>query len=106
MPHHIDQRSFGDLLGDQVNQPRTAKSSLRAMQVRPGFQVELVAAEPLVMDPVDVAWGPDGRLWVAEMADYPMGLDHKGKPGSRIVALTDTDGDGRYDKRTLFADGL
>ncbi len=76
------------------------------MQPRPGFRVELVAAEPLVMDPVDVAWGPDGRLWVAEMADYPMGLDHKGQPGGRIVALTDTDGDGRYDKRTLFADGL
>ena len=106
MPHHIDQRSFGDLLGDQVNQPRTAKSALRAMQVRPGFQVELVAAEPLVMDPVDVAWGPDGRLWVAEMADYPMGLDHKGKPGGRIAALTDTDGDGHYDERTLFAGGL
>ena len=106
MPHHIDQRSFGELLGEQVNQPRTASSSLRAMQARSGFRVELVAAEPLVMDPVDVAWGPDGRLWVAEMADYPMGLDHKGKPGGRIVALTDTDGDGRYDKRTLFADGL
>ncbi len=106
MPHHIDQRSFGELLGDQVNQPRTATASLRAMQVRPGFEVALVAAEPLVMDPVDVAWGPDGRMWVAEMADYPMGLDHKGKPGGRIVALTDTDGDGRYDERTLFAEGL
>ena len=106
MPHHIDQRSFGDLMGDQVNQPRSPGASLRSMQPRPGFRVELVAAEPLVMDPVDVAWGPDGRLWVAEMADYPMGIDNKDKPGSRIAYLTDTDGDGSYDKRTLFADGL
>ena len=106
LPHHIDQRSFGDLMGDQANHPRTAKASLRAMHPRPGFRVELVAAEPLVMDPVDVAWGPDGTMWVAEMADYPMGIDNKDKPGSRIVALTDTDGDGQYDKRTLFADGL
>ena len=52
-------------MGDQVNLPRTAKASLRSMQPRPGFRVELVAAEPLVMDPVDVAWGPDGspRPW-------------------------------------------
>ena len=106
LPFHIDQRSFGDLMGEQVARPRAAEVSLRTMQPRPGFRVELVAAEPLVMDPVDVAWGPDGRMWVAEMADYPMGIDHKGKPGSRIVALTDADGDGRYDKRTLFADGL
>ena len=106
LPHHIDQRSFGDLMGDLVNHPRTAESSLRAMHPRPGFRIELVAAEPLVMDPVDVAWGPDGRMWVAEMADYPMGIDNKDKPGSRIAALTDIDGDGRYDKRTLFADGL
>ena len=106
MSHHIDQRSFGDLMGDQVNYPRSARASLRAMQPRPGFRVELVAAEPLVMDPVDVAWGPDGTMWVVEMADYPMGIDNKDKPGSRVAALTDTDGDGKYDKRTLFADGL
>ncbi|MGB1745209.1 MAG: PVC-type heme-binding CxxCH protein, partial [Limisphaerales bacterium] len=106
MSHHIDQRSFGDLMGDQVNQPRTAKASLRAMQPRPGFRVELVVAEPLVMDPVDVAWGPDGTMWVVEMADYPIGIDNKDKPGSRVVAITDTNGDGEYDKRTVLADGL
>ena len=106
LPHHIDQRGFGDLMGAQVNRPRAPDVSLRTMTPRPGFRVELVAAEPLVMDPVDVAWGPDGRMWVAEMADYPMGIDDQGKPGSRIVALSDTDGDGRYDQRTLFADGL
>jgi putative membrane-bound dehydrogenase-like protein len=106
LPHHIDQRSFADLMGDHVSQPRSPQASLRSMETRPGFEIALVAAEPLVMDPVDVAWGPDGTLWIAEFACYPNGLDHAGKPGSRVVALTDTDEDGAYDRRTVFADGL
>src|SRR5579871_5218691 len=68
--------------------------SLAAMRVRPGFTVELVAAEPLVMDPVDIAWGPDGKLWVVEMADYPLGIDGRGKPGGRVRVLESTKGDG------------
>src|SRR4051812_42083100 len=80
--------------------------SLASIRVRSGFTVELVAAEPLVADPVDIAWGADGRLWVVEMADYPLGLDGKGKPGGRVRVLEDTDGDGKFDKSTLFLDGL
>src|SRR5581483_1942144 len=74
--------------------------SLAALRVRPGFAVELVAAEPLVMDPIDIAWGPDGRLWVVEMADYPLGIDGKGKPGGRVRVLESTRGDGKFDKST------
>lgn len=80
--------------------------SLAAIAVPPGLEVELVAAEPLVMDPVDVAWGADGRMWVVEMADYPNGIDGRGRPGGRIRVLESTRGDGRYDRMTLFADGL
>jgi putative membrane-bound dehydrogenase-like protein len=80
--------------------------SLAAIRVRPGFTVELVAAEPLVMDPIDIAWGPDGRLWVVEMADYPLGLDGKGKPGGRVRVLEDTGGDGKYDKSTVFLEPI
>ena len=65
-----------------------------------------MAAEPLVMDPVDIAWGPDGKAWVVEMTDYPLGIDGKGKPGGRVRYLEDTNGDGVYDKSTLFLDGL
>ncbi len=72
----------------------------------PGFTVEQVAAEPLVMDPIAFAWGPDGKLWVVEMADYPLGIDGQGKHGGRVRFLEDTDGDGRYDRSTLFLDGL
>ena len=45
------------------------EASLAAFEVRDGFRIELVAAEPLVMDPVAIDWGVDGKLWVAEMAD-------------------------------------
>ncbi len=87
-------------------QPRSPAESLAAIKVPAGFEVELVAAEPLVRDPIDFAWGADGRMWVVEMADYPKGMDGRGKPGGRIRVLESTRGDGRYDKSTLFADGL
>ena len=74
------------------------EAALAAFEVREGFRIELVAAEPLVMDPVAIDWGADGRLWVAEMADYPLGIDGKGKPGGRVRFLEDTAGDGRYDR--------
>ncbi len=86
--------------------PRSPAESLAAIKVPAGFEVELVAAEPLVQDPIDFAWGADGRLWVVEMADYPKGLDGRGQPGGRIKFLESTRGDGRYDKATLFAEGL
>ncbi|MFM7751250.1 MAG: PVC-type heme-binding CxxCH protein, partial [Opitutaceae bacterium] len=86
--------------------PLGAAESLAAIRVPADLEVELVAAEPAVMDPVDIAWGPDGRIWVVEMADYPRGIDGKGKPGGRVRVLESTRRDGRYDKSTLFADGL
>ena len=87
-------------------QPLSPAEGLAAWQVSPRFKVELVAAEPLVMDPVAIDWGADGKLWVAEMADYPQGIDGHGKPGGRIRYLEDTDGDGRYDRSTVFLDGI
>src|SRR5439155_21190181 len=80
--------------------------SWKKIHVPEGYEVQLVAAEPLVLDPVAFDWDERGRLWVVEMADYPLGMDGKGKPGGRVRILEDTDGDGRYDKSVLFADGL
>ena len=82
------------------------KESLSSLQAHPGFKVELVAAEPLIDAPVAFDWAPDGRLWVVEMRDYPVGMDNKGKPGGRIVVLKDQDGDGKYDTSTVFLDNL
>ncbi len=86
--------------------PKNPEEARRAIRVPPGLRVELVAAEPLVVDPIAFDWGPDGALWVVEMRDYPEGMDGKGKPGGRIKRLTDTDGDGKYDRADVFVDGL
>ncbi|MBT4868416.1 MAG: hypothetical protein HON53_25180, partial [Planctomycetaceae bacterium] len=106
LPDLVDRRSFNDLLKNVEPGPKTPKASLNSIRTRPGFKVELVAAEPLVKDPVAFEWGADGKLWVVEMADYPLGIDGKGKPGGRVRFLEDTTGDGKYDKSTLFLDGI
>ena len=79
---------------DIVSAPLSPEESRRAIVVRPGFTVELVAHEPLVVAPVAIAWDAQARLWVVEMNDYPLGLDGQGKPGGRVKILTDDDGDG------------
>ena len=86
--------------------PLSPEDALKSIHVPDGFKVELVACEPNVIDPIAIDWDLAGRLWVVEMADYPSGMDNNGKPGGRVRVLEDTDGDGRYEKSTLFADGL
>ena len=88
------------------SEPLSPEDSLAALHVARGFRAELVAAEPLVLDPVAFDWDVQGRMWVVEMADYPMGMDGKGQPGGRVRVLQDNDGDGRYDESKLFAEGL
>lgn len=65
------------------------------------LMAELVAAEPEVAAPVAMAWDADGRLFVAEMTDYP-----SGPVSGRIRMLEDRDGDGRYERATVFADQI
>lgn len=84
----------------------TPEESIALHHVREGFVIELVAAEPMVLDPVAIDWSADGKLWIAEMADYPNGMDDQGKPGGRIRFLEDTDGDGTYDRSQIFAEDL
>lgn len=102
----VDRRSYDELLGGLQPKAKSPRASLEAMQVRLGFKMELVAQEPLVADPIAFEWSADGKLWVAEMGDYPMGIDGKGQPGGVVRFLEDTDDDGRYDKSTVFLDGL
>jgi len=86
--------------------PLAPEASLKTLHLPAGFEAQLVAAEPLVRDPVAFDWDAQGRLWVVEMADYPLGLDEAGASGGRVRVLEDRDGDGRYDHSTLFAEGL
>ena len=90
----------------RASNPRSPEETLKSIHLSPDLAIELVAAEPLIADPVAIDWGPDGKLWVVEMADYPYGMDGKGKPGGRIKYLESTKNDGRYDKATLFLDNI
>ena len=76
--------------------------ALATFQVPQGFKIELIAAEPMVSDPVDMEIDEYGNFYVVEMHGYPLDKSGSGK----IVLLKDTDGDGQMDKRTVFADGL
>jgi len=106
LPDLVDRRPFNELLKDVEPRGKSPEASRKSIRVRPGFKVELMAAEPLVRDPIAFEWGADGKLWVVEMGDYPLGADGKGKPGGEVKFLEDRDGDGRYDKATVFLDGL
>lgn len=102
LPNLVDRRAFDDLVRGIAAPAKKPAEELATFRVPAGFRVELVAAEPLVRDPVAFDWNPDGRMWVAEMRDYPLGLDGRGKPGGVIKLLADRDGDGRYDHADEF----
>ena len=85
--------------------PTEPAESLKTFRTEPGFSVQLVAAEPLVSDPVDIAWDEDGRLYVCEIWNYP-GEPRPGEPLGRVRLLTSSRRDGRYDQSVVFADGL
>jgi len=106
LPDKVDRRTFKQLLSSGQPRAMSPEESLRAMRVRPGFKVELVASEPLIQSPVAFEWSADGRLWVVEMGDYPNGIDGKGKGGGRVRVLEDTNGDGHYDSAITFLEGL
>jgi putative membrane-bound dehydrogenase-like protein len=86
--------------------PKRPEDSRKTLHTKPGFKVELVASEPMISSPVAIDWGPDGRLWVVEMYDYPTGTDGDYKPGGRVKYLESTKGDGKYDRVTVLADNL
>ncbi len=106
LPDVVDRRSYQQLLAWETPAPKSPEEALKTFQTLPGFKIELVASEPLVMDPVAFEWGEDGKLWVVEMNDYPLGMDGKGAPGGHVKYLEDTNGDGRYDKATVFLEKL
>ena len=114
LPDKVDRRKLSKLLDRTTSDdnasvfppPRSPEETLASISTSPDVAVELVAAEPLIQDPVAFDWDVDGSLWVAEMRDYPNGMDGKGAPGGRVKHLVDTDRDGTFDKATLFLDDL
>jgi putative membrane-bound dehydrogenase-like protein len=95
------------LKGELPRIPATEPSdAVKTFRLIDGLRMELVAAEPLVTSPVDMAFDGDGRIWVVEMNDYPFGPAEGNPPQGQVKVLEDTDGDGRMDRATVLVDKL
>jgi glucose/arabinose dehydrogenase/mono/diheme cytochrome c family protein len=102
---------LGSSQGPRREEPapvRLPEDERATFQLEPGLDIQLVAAEPLVEDPVVIQFDPDGRLWVVEMRGFMPDLDGTGETErtGRISVLEDQDGDGRMDRRTTYLDSL
>ena len=86
------------------NDPRDPETAAKMMTVPEGFTVEVVAAEPDIVNPVAMAIDEKGRFWITESLEYPRREPGVGK--DRVKVCEDTDGDGKMDKFTVFLDGL
>ncbi|WP_395743728.1 PVC-type heme-binding CxxCH protein [Prosthecobacter sp.] len=95
--------------------PTEPQNAAKTFHVLDGFEMQLIAAEPLVTDPVAITYDEDGRAYVCEMNDYPYTDKEHHKHAQenptdqaigKVRLLTDTDGDGIFDKATVFAEGL
>lgn len=78
---------------------------LERLKVADGFEINLFASDPEIAKPIQMNWDARGRLWVATSSVYPQ-LEPGEIANDKIVVLEDTDGDGKADKHTVFADGL
>ncbi len=86
--------------------PLSPEESAKHIVVQPGFESKLWAADPDITKPIALAWDDRGRLWIAETVDYPNEQQPEGQGRDRIKICEDTDGDGKADKFTIFADKL
>jgi len=86
----------------------SAADSAQTVQLEPGFRLELAAVEPMIEDPIMLSFDEDGRAYVLEMRSYMLDIDRAKErdPICRISRLEDTNGDGKFDKATVFVDGL
>lgn len=85
--------------------PMPAAEAAAQMKLPPGFKATVFAAEPDVQNPIGMSWDAQGRLWIAENYTYAeAGLRYDMKLRDRILIFEDTNGDGRFDKRTVFTD--
>lgn len=98
----------GEVYGQGVRETawQAAADELSGFHLPPGFEIELFAAEPQISKPMNMAWDARGRLWVSSTREYPYPAATDAQPRDTIQILEDTDGDGRADKSTTFADGL
>lgn len=80
--------------------------NLKDLEIAPGLGIQLYASEPDVVDPVALSFDEQGRCYVVEMRDYPLGIGPEHRPGGTVRLLEDRDHDGRIDRSVVFATGL
>lgn len=114
---------LGDALRYAEGGCPSPQSIVKDLELHPEFNLSLVAAEPLINKPMNIDWDEKGRLWVTETPEYPNGLRQSNvdawkdsgafkpgtydrKPQDRVSILSDTNGDGVMDKKTVFADEI
>ena len=92
--------------GVRESAPQSPSEQKQSFHLPEGFEIDLVAAEPDIAKPMNLAFDAKGRLWVTDSYEYPFAapLDRPGKDAIKV--LEDTNGDGRYDKISTFAEGL
>jgi len=83
--------------------PTPPEKALGTFKIKPGFKLELAAAEPEVIDPVALSFDENGRMYVVEMRDYS---ERRNERLGRVRLLEDTDNDGHFEKSTIFAEDL
>jgi putative membrane-bound dehydrogenase-like protein len=101
-----------------LDEPLSVKEALKTFTLPKGFAIDVIAAEPLVRDPINFSVDAQGRMWVVEMGDYPRGNPLKdlskverhepwdGPPAGRIKILYDNNKDGIFDEAKVFLDHL
>jgi putative membrane-bound dehydrogenase-like protein len=90
----------------KMQKPLAPAESMKHLALPRGFEARLFASEPDIAKPICMAWDHRGRLWIAETRDYPNEMQARGLGRDRITICEDTDGDGKADKFTVFADKL
>lgn len=106
----VQRDENGNIIADKnpSTEPLSPRESLKKMYLQKGYRLELVASEPMIHEPVAIAWDGNGRLFVAEMNTYMQDIDGKNQmsPICSVKRLEDTNGDGVMDKSVIFIDSL
>jgi putative membrane-bound dehydrogenase-like protein len=108
LPNYTPGRQWGTE-GEPIRtmqKPLSPEQSITRLVMPRGFSASLVASEPDVKKPICMMFDERGRLWVAETFDYPNDMQREGEGHDRITICEDTNGDGKADKFTVFADKL
>src|SRR6201996_9165870 len=109
-PYPVQRDADGRIIVDMHPDPtpKSPEEEMKHIYMPPGYHLQLVASEPMVSQPVAIAWDGDARMYVAELNTYMLDVNGTGERNKicKIKLLEDTNGDGVMDKVTIFADSL